>query len=114
MSKISIKIVEVEQATHTVMVKYASEFSKKSIDEYPAVAFQVTNFDVKTVDEFITAIRPQVSLYVWQRDQTETPKDPIDLSGWDGYSIDIEAYTMAEAALDSQQPAVQVSPEVTV
>ena len=45
MSKINIKIVEVDQSTHSVIVKYASEHSKKTIDEYPAIAFQVTNFN---------------------------------------------------------------------
>ena len=49
MSKINIKIVEVDQPTHTVLVRYNSENSNKSIDEYPAVAFQVTNYNAKTV-----------------------------------------------------------------
>ena len=114
MSKINIKIVEIDQATHTVLVKYASETSKKTIDEYPAVAFQVTNFNVTTPEEFIEAIRPQVSLYVWQRDQAENPPTPVDLSGWDGHAAEVEAYTLAEAALDSQLPPVQQTPEVSV
>ena len=45
MSKINIKIVEIDQATHTAVVKYTSENSKKNIDEYPGVAFQVTNYN---------------------------------------------------------------------
>ena len=81
MIKINIKIIEVDQPTHTVLIKYTSENSNKSIDEYPAVAFQVTNYNVKTVEEFIEAIRPQVSLYVYQRDLAENPPEPIDLSG---------------------------------
>ena len=114
MSKINIKIVEIDQATHTVLVKYASENSKKSIDEYPAIAFQVTNFNVSNPEEFIEAIRPQVSLYVWQRDQAENPPTPVDLSGWHGHAAEVEAYTLAEAALANQQPAVQQNPEVQV
>ena len=114
MSKINIKIVEVDQESHTVLVKYTSENSVKSIDEYPAVAFQVTNYNVSTLEQFIEAIRPQVSLYVWQRDQSENPPTPVDLSGWQDYETNVEAYTLAEAALDSQLPAVQQTPEVTV
>ncbi len=114
MSKINIKIVEVDQENHTVLVKYASETSVKPIDEYPAVAFQVTNYNVSSLDQFIEAIRPQVSLYVWQRDQAENPPTPVDLSGWNNHSVEVEAFTLAEAALESQLPAVQQDPEVVV
>ena len=114
MSKINIKIVEVDQENHTVLVKYASETSIKNIDEYPAVAFQVTNYNVSSLEQFIEAIRPQVSLYVYQRDQAENPPNPVDLSGWNGHSVEVEAYTLAEAALESQLPAVQQDPEVVV
>ena len=114
MSKINIKIVEIDQTTHTAVVKYASENSKKNIDEYPGVAFQVTNYNATTPEEFIEAIRPQVSLYVWQRDQAENPPTPVDLSDWHNHAAEVEAYTLAEAALASQQPAVQQNPEVTV
>ena len=114
MSKINIKIVEVDQENHTVLVKYASETSVKPIDEYPAVAFQVTNYNVSSIEQFIEAIRPQISLYVWQRDQAENPPTPIDISSWNNHSVDVEAYTLAEAALESQLPAVQQDPEVTV
>ena len=57
MSKINIKIVEVDQDSHTVLVKYASEKSQKPIDEYPAIAFQVTNYIASTPAEFIEANR---------------------------------------------------------
>jgi hypothetical protein len=114
MSKINIKVVEIDQATHTVVVKYVSEASKKPIDEYPGVAFQVTNYSAKTIDEFIEAVRPQISLYVWQRDQAENPLTPVDISGWGGHSVEVEAYTLAEAALNAQLAPAQQSTEVTV
>jgi len=112
MSKINIKIVDVEQATHSVIVKYASEKSKKNIDDYPAVAFQVTNFNVSTPEEFIEAIRPQVSLYVWLRDQSENPNQSIDLSGWNGYSTIVDAFELPSPAV----PPVEalLNPEVTI
>ena len=71
------------------------------------------SFDAVT-EQFIEAIRPQISLYVWQRDQAENPPTPIDISSWNNHSVDVEAYTLAEAALESQLPAVQQDPEVTV
>lgn len=112
MSKINIKIVEVDQGSHTVLVKYASEKSKKAIDEYQPVAFQVTNYNVTTPAEFIEAIRPQVSLYVWQRDLQESPAQTIDLSGWNGHDVQVDAFELPTPAA----PPVEAlaNPEVTL
>jgi hypothetical protein len=112
MSKINIKIVEIDQATHTVVVKYASENSKKNIDEYPGVAFQVTNYNATTPKEFIEAIRPQVSLYVWQRDQAENPPTPVDISGWHGHTVEVDAFELPAPSV----PPVEAlaNPEVTL
>ena len=112
MSKINIKIVEIDQETHTVVVKYASENSKKNIDEYPGVAFQVTNYNVKTPEEFIEAIRPQVSLYVWQRDQQENPAESIDLSGWHSHDVHVDAVELPAPATPSI--SALANPEVTL
>lgn len=99
MSKINIKIVEVDQSSHTVLVKYASEKSQKTIDEYPAVAFQVTNYNVATAEEFIEAIRPQVSLYVYQRDLAENPPEPIEISDWLGHDVQVDAFELPAPAV---------------
>jgi hypothetical protein len=109
---INIKIVEIDQETQSVVVKYASENSKKNIDEYPGVAFQVTNYNVKNLEEFVEAIRPQISLYVWQRDQAENPPTPVDISGWNDHSVEVEAFGLPAAAV----PAVPAlaNPEVTL
>lgn len=109
---INIKIVEIDQTTQTVVVKYASENSKKNVDEYPGVAFQITNYNVKNLEEFIEAIRPQISLYVWQRDQAENPAEPIDISGWDGHSVQVEAFELPAPAV----PPIEAlaNPEVTL
>ena len=114
MSKINIKIVEIDQATHTAVVKYASGNSKKNIDEYPGVAFQITNYNATTPEEFIEAIRPQVSLYVWQRDQQENPAESIDISGWHGHTAEVDPYTPVDPAQPSQVTPAQVSAEVTL
>jgi hypothetical protein len=109
---INIKTVEIDQETQSVVVKYASENSKKNIDEYPGVAFQVTNYNVKNLEEFVEAIRPQISLYVWQRDQAENPPTPVDISGWNDHSVEVEAFGLPAPAA----PAVPAlaNPEVTL
>ena len=115
MSKINIKIVEVDQTTQSVLVKYTSEKSLKPIDEYPAVVFQVSNYPVSTIDEFIEAIRPQISLYVWQRDQAESPTETVDISTWSGHSAEVERYIPpVDTVLASQMIAAQTSPEVVL
>lgn len=112
MSKINIKVVEVDQATQSVLVKYTSEKSLKPIDDYPAVVFQVSNYPVSTINEFIEAIRPQISLYVWQRDQAENPAEPVDISGWSGHSVQVDAFELPAPAA----PPVEAlaNPEVTL
>ena len=112
--KINIKIVEIDQSSHTVLVKYASENSKKSIDEYPEVAFQVTNYNASTPEEFIEAIRPQVSLYVWQRDQQENPAESIDLSAWHGHTAEVDHYQLTDPVLASQLIPAQQNPEIVL
>lgn len=89
--KITIKIVSIDQESYSVLVKYVSENSKKSIDEYSAMAFQIPNQTLKTPEEFIEIIKPQVSFFVWQRDQQENPSQLIDLSTWSGYTTEVES-----------------------
>lgn len=112
MSKINIKIVEVDQSSNSVLVKYTSERSQRSIDEYPGVVFQVTNYNIANLDEFIEAIRPQVSLYVWQRDLQENPAKNVDLTGWEGHAVEVDAFELPAPAA----PAVEAlaNPEVTL
>ena len=112
MSKINIKIVEVDQDSHTVLVKYISEKSQKPIDEYPAVAFQVSNYNVANLNEFIEAIRPQISLYVYYRDLAESPNQTIDVSSWPGQSVEVDAFELPAPA--PQPVDALANPEVTL
>lgn len=102
MSKINIKIVEISQDSNTVLVKYASDNSKKPIDDYPPVAFQVNKFAVNTVEEFIEEIRPLITMYVNNRDLEETPKQGLDLTGWEGYSTTVESIEPVDPYRPSQ------------
>jgi len=115
MNKISIKIVEVHQPSRSVVVKFVSENSAKSIDEYEGLAFTVPNFDSFTPEEFIKKISGQVTKLVSDRDNVESRLDAVDVTSWNGYTTEfaaVEEYIPAEAALVSQLPAVQQNPEV--
>jgi hypothetical protein len=112
MSKINIKIVEVDPDSHTIILKYASEKSVKTIDEYPGVAFQVSNYNVANLDEFIEAIRPQISLYVYYRDLAESPNQNIDISSWSGHSVEVDAFELPAPA--PQPVEALANPEVTL
>ena len=65
--------------------------AKKAIDDYPAVAFQTTNYLVNSLEEFIEAVRPELSLYVQQRDMAESPENPVDMTGWLDQEIQIDS-----------------------
>ena len=91
MSKISIKIVDVDQRTRSVIVKFASENSLKSVDEYDGLAFNMANFSSITPAEFIETIRPQISNLVAIRDQSEKVTNSIDISQWVNYTTTVDA-----------------------
>lgn len=83
MQDIKIKIVGVEG--DSVLVKYASAASLKSIDEYPAIAYQPKQLGLPStdLDEFIKYITPTLAQYVTARDASE--KVEIDTSQWVGH-----------------------------
>jgi len=113
MSKINIKIVVISQDSNTVLVKYASDNSKKPIDDYPPVAFQVNKFAVNTVEEFIEEIRPLITMYVNNRDLEETPKQGLDLTSWEGYSTTVDPIEPVDPYRPTQTfPGVSESSEV--
>lgn len=90
MSKISIKIVEVHQPSQTVVVKFASEISQKSIDDYDGLAFSVPNYNTLTPEKFIEAITPQVVRLVAERDQSESLMNDLDVSTWQGFTVTVD------------------------
>jgi len=119
MSSINIKIVDVDQSTQTVLVKYASETSLNPIDDYSAIAFQLSNYNTKTPEEFIEAIRPQITQYVQQRDLLENVDNHVDLSGWNGHSAEVVPHTVepiqpAVPAVETQIPPINTVTEVIV
>lgn len=95
MSKISIKIVEIDQRTRSVVLKFASERSRRPLEEYDGIAFTVANFNSLTPEEFIEAVRPQISSMVLARDQAEQLMDTLDISTWNGYTTTVDSIDIA-------------------
>jgi hypothetical protein len=83
MSDLKIKIVGVEG--DSVLVKYASVNSLKSIDDYPAVAYQPKQLGLASsnIDAFIEYITPTLAHYVAARDTAERVE--FDTSQWVGH-----------------------------
>ena len=95
MSKISIKIVEIDQRSRSVVLKFASENSLRPLEEYDGIAFTVANFNSLTPEEFIEAVRPQISSMVLARDQAEQLVDRLDVTAWNGYTTTVDAIEIA-------------------
>lgn len=85
MTTLSIKIVGIEG--DSVLVKYASENSAKSIDEYDAIAYQPKAMGYTSLDEFIEAIKPGLLVEVTARDKIESAPAELDLSSWEGKEV---------------------------
>jgi hypothetical protein len=98
MTIINVKIAGVEG--DSVLVKYASENSSKSIDEYEAIAYQPKNMGYSSLDEFIEGIKPSLLSLVNARDAAE--QSTLDLSSW----INHESTHEVEEVLEV--PAVEI------
>lgn len=98
MSKINIKIVNVDPASHTLLVKYASDNSAKSIDDYDAVVFQLTDSTVLSPEQFIESIKSQISYHVTMRDAVESLSGTIDIATWNGFATVVESTPLVASA----------------
>lgn len=117
MSQITIKIVEVDLSTYSVVVKFVSENSKKSIDEYDGLSFRVPNYESVSPEQFIDLIKSQVSQVVKDRDLSELRTGKVDISAWSGYTATVESVEVPEMAdpfLDGQAFGMFVDPEVKI
>lgn len=114
MSKITIKIIDIDRAANNIIVKYASDISAKSIDEYSAMGFQITDPTITTPEQFVESIRYQISHYVAVRDAFENQVNQIDFSSWNGFTTEVESISLADPVLQSQLIAAQSNPEVTL
>lgn len=98
MTTVNIKIVGSQG--DSVLVKYASENSAKSIDEYDAIAYQPTSMGYTTADDFLNGIREPLTAACIYRDRLENADTSnINLDDWAGASIQS---TVLQHASDTQ------------
>lgn len=110
MSYIKIKIVGVEG--NSVLVKYATENSKKSIDEYEAVAYQPSALGYSDVESFLEGIKPALTLAAEERDRLESDV-VLDISSWANNEVVFER-PQADPAEPSQVLPHLLNPEVKI
>lgn len=82
MTTINIKIVGYEG--DSVLIKYATDKSLRSIDDYEAVAFQPKNMGYDNVNDFLNGIKDSLLAACAVRDKVERTSDSLDLSSWVG------------------------------
>lgn len=111
MTTLSIKIVGAEG--DSVLVKYSTDSSTKSIDEYEPVAYQPKELGCTTVSDFLNKIKDGLVISAIQRDRKEQIADiNIDLNNWVGSTIEHTVYLPENATIGQGiSPAIQ-NPEV--
>lgn len=113
MSTINIKIVDIDEAGN-ILVKIASDKSRRPIDEYPAIGFPITIIDNVTPETFIASIRQQASNYVYVRDAIEAQIEKINFESWIDYQTAFEGAEYVDPFLTSQIVEGLNNPEVTL
>jgi hypothetical protein len=83
MATLNLKIVGIEG--EAVLVKYATENSAKSIDDYEAVTYYPKAMGFHSVEEFVEGIKPTLLAQAQVRDKTEAVPLDLDLSAWVGH-----------------------------
>ena len=119
MAILKIKIVGAE--ADSILIKYATENSKKSIDEYDAVAYQPKVLGYGTIEEFVQGIQPALLDQAIHRDNLEKVAEmEMDLSQWVGHESEHAYATLSdhnaslitnEAVANPEVPVEQTTPE---
>ncbi len=122
MINLSIKIVDINKETNAALVKFASEFSQKPIDEYEAVAFSLENYNTSSPDAFLESIKPTIINAVKHRDYVESNPVNVNTTSWIGHTatfavsknqIEINL-DQVDPVLDAQQTPSMINPEVVI
>ncbi len=80
MPSIKMKIVNYDPSTSSLIVSFASEKAKKTIDEYPVCAYQPTMFDTQDPEKVIENIARAGIFVSQQQDKEEAFKENTDLA----------------------------------
>lgn len=111
MAYLKVKIVAVEG--DSVLIKYATENSKKSIDDYPAVAYQPALLGYTDIDSFLEGVRPGMLAAAEARDRAEADVK-LDFSSWVGNDKVFDVAPQPDPALPTQTLPHLTNPEVKI
>lgn len=122
MSLLSVKIIDVDIETNSILVKVVSEFSQNLIDEYEALSFNLANYNAATPDSFIEAIKPTLINYVKHRDFLESNPFNVNTTSWVGYTAELNVsknqliinLENTDPVLTAQMTPSMINPEVTI
>jgi hypothetical protein len=95
MAILNIKVVGAED--DAILIKYNTENSAKSIDEYDAIAFRPKQMGYTSIEDFVQAIKPALLQNAITRDNLEKAANTdLDLSIWIGHESS-HAFTTVNA-----------------
>ena len=113
MPSIKMKIVNYDPSTSSLIVSFASEKAKKSIDEYPTCAYQPTMFDTQDPDKVLENIARSGIYITQQQDKEEAFKENIELAekykSYIGREIEFDVDTLLATADQIVEQYVQPS-----
>jgi hypothetical protein len=95
MAILKIKIVGEEEGA--ILIKFATENSEKSIDEYDPVAYNPKTLGYATVEDFVAGIQPALLDQAIGRDNLEKcARTNMDLSMWVGHESEHAYATLSD------------------
>jgi hypothetical protein len=95
MALLKIKVVGAEG--DSILIKYSTENSAKSIDEYDAVAYQPKALGYATIEDFVQGIQPALLDQAICRDNLEKVSTvEMDLSLWVGHESEHAYATLSD------------------
>lgn len=113
MAILKIKIVGSEG--DSILIKYATENSKKSIDEYDAVAYQPKALGYGSIEAFVQGIQPALLDQAIHRDNLEKVADAeLDLSQWVGHESEHAFATLSDHNASLITNEAVANPEVAI
>jgi hypothetical protein len=113
MALLKIKIVGAEE--DSILIKYATENSEKSIDEYDAVAYQPKTLGFATIEDFVAGIQPALLDMAIARDNLEKcAKVQMDLSMWVGHESEHAYATLSDHNASLITNEALANPEVSI
>ena len=110
MNKITVKVVDVDYDSKTLIIKFASDQSARPIDDYQPIGFQLTNPTVNSFDEFVASIREQLAHMVYIRDLVE--QSQVDIEAWIDQTAEVSVSDLVLPNSPDQQTPNSNSPEV--